>query len=348
MSEIVLYVTRQLKNAELVGTSMPVGIDNHVHKMMTMLNINYRNGQAVEIRGNEVRMVGIHGVAGIGKTTLAKFVYSQLYPPFEGCSYLGNIGEVLKTEPLEHLQSRLVSDLLKQEPKSVGSVKEGIDYIQHRFHGMRVLIVLDDVHGRDQLEAFAGKLSWFGLRSRIIVTTRNASLGYIPEMTAAYEVKPMEFDPSLCLFCRHALGESSPREGYEDLSKQIVDEIRGIPLVIEVLGSHLYRKQKETWDDTLHQLRKIPAGMAQKVLMTSYEDLDQGTKDIFLDIACFFIGRDQRIPFYMWEDCGFCPGRGVQSLLLTSLVKIGENNELSVYDLLRDLGLANCSRRRPS
>ncbi|XP_030546480.1 disease resistance protein RUN1-like [Rhodamnia argentea] len=80
--------------------------------------------------------------------------------------------------------------------------------------------------------------------------------------------------------------------------------------------------------------------MVQKVLMTSYEDLNQGTEDIFLDIACFFIGKDKRIPFYMWEDCGFYPSSGIESLLLTSLVKIGENNELSVYDLLRDLGLA--------
>ncbi|XP_030546451.2 disease resistance protein RPV1-like [Rhodamnia argentea] len=340
ISEVVLYVTRQLKNAELVGTSMPVGIDNQLRKMMTRLDVDYRDGQAVAIRGNEVRMVGIHGNAGIGKTTLAKFIYSQLYPLFEGCSYLGNIGEVSKTEPLEHLQSQLISDLLKQRPMSMGSVEEGIHNIKHRFRSMRVLIVLDDIHGRPQLEAFAGKLSWFGSRSRIIVTTRNAELlRDIPEMFGTYRVGPMEFDPSLCLFCRHAFGESSPRQGYEDLSKQIVSRIDGVPLVIEVLGSYLYRKQKETWDETLRQLKEIPARMLHKVLMTSYTDLNQGTKDIFLDIACFFLGKDQRIPFYMWEDCGFHPRSGIESLLLTSLVKIGENNELLVYDLLRDVGL---------
>ncbi|XP_048131563.1 disease resistance protein L6-like [Rhodamnia argentea] len=316
ISELILYVTWQLKNAELLGTSMPVGINNQVRKPMTKLDVDYRNGQAVAIRGNGVRMAWIHGIGGIGKTTLAKFIYSQLYPLFEGCSYLGNIREVSKTEPLEHLQSRLVSDLLKQEPISLDFVEEGIQHIANKFGRRRVLIVLDDVHESHQLKAFAGKLSWFGSRSKIIVTTRNTGMGYIPHMFAAYEVKPMKFDKSLCLFCRHAFGESSPRENYEDLSEQIVSKIGGIPLVIEVLGSFLYRKKKETWDETLHQLRK------------------------FQPVCLFFIGQDKRIPFYMWEDCDFCPSSGIDSLLLTSLVKIRENNKLSMYGLLRDLGLA--------
>ncbi|XP_030473963.2 disease resistance protein RPV1-like isoform X2 [Syzygium oleosum] len=338
ISELVLYVTRQLKKAELDGTSLLVGIDNQVCEMMRRLEVDCRNGQAVEIRGNEVRMVGIHGARGIGKTTLAKFVYNQLYPLFEGCSYLGNIQEISQTEPLQHLQSQLVSELLKQEPRSLGSLEEGNHYIKHRFRNMRVLIVLDDVNERHHLEAFAGKLSWFGSRSRIIVTTRNADLLNIPEVVATYEVEPMELDQSLRLFCRHAFGGTSPHEGYDYLSRRIVFTTEGLPLAIEVVGSFLYRKNKEIWNETLHQLKKEPVDSVQQVLTASYEALDQGTKDIYLDIACFFIGKDKRIPFYMWEDCGFYPCSGIERLLLTSLVKIGENNELSMYDLLRDLG----------
>ncbi|XP_030476813.1 disease resistance protein RPV1-like [Syzygium oleosum] len=209
ISEIVLYVTRQLKKAELVGTSMPVGIENQVREMMVKLDVDYRNGQAVNVRGNEVRMVVIHGFEGIGKTTLAKFVYNQLYPLFEGCSYLGNIREISKTDPLEHLQSRMVSDLLKQEHISFGSLEEGIYHIEQMFLDKRVLIVLDDVNKQDHLEAFAGNLSWFGPRSRIIVTTRNADLLNIPKEVVIYEVVRMDFKQSLRLFCLHAFGGSS-------------------------------------------------------------------------------------------------------------------------------------------
>ncbi|XP_056172034.1 disease resistance protein RPV1-like isoform X2 [Syzygium oleosum] len=349
ISELVLYVTRQLKNAELVGTtSMLVGIDNQIREMMTRLDIDYSNGQAIEVRRNEARMVGIHGIGGIGKTTLVKLIYNQLCPLFEGCSYLGNIREILKTESLEHLQSQLVSDLLKQEPIGLGSLEEGIYYIKHRFRSMRVLIVLDDVDERNHLKAFAGKLSWFGSRSRIIVTTRNADLLNIPDVVVTYEVEPMEIDQSIRLFSLHAFGGSSPNKGYDDLSRDIVSTTRGLPLAIEVLGSFLYRKTKEIWRATLHELKKETVDSVQQVLMTSYESLDQGTKDIFLDIACYFIGKDKRIPFYMWEDCGFYPCTGIESLLLTSLVKIGENNELLMYDLLRDLGREIVSKEDPA
>ncbi|XP_030476810.1 disease resistance protein RPV1-like [Syzygium oleosum] len=96
----------------------------------------------------------------------------------------------------------------------------------------------------------------------------------------------------------------------------------------------------QKWNETIEKLEKEkePVDSVQQVLMTSYKALDQETKDIFLDIACFFIGKDKRIPFYMWEDCGFNPSSDIERLLLMSLVRIEENNKLSVYDLLRDLG----------
>ncbi|XP_010052395.2 disease resistance protein RPV1 [Eucalyptus grandis] len=338
--ELILYVTRQLKEAELIGASMPVGIENQVLEIMRSLYVDYRNGQALDVHGSEARMVGIYGIKGIGKTTLAKFVYNQLYPLFEGCCYLGNIQEISRTESLEHLQSQLVSNLLKREHISFGSFQEGIYYIRNEFRNMRVLIVLDDVNEQHHLKALAGKLSWFGSRSRIIVTTRNTDLLKIPEVVAAYEVKPMAADQSLHLFYRHAFGGSFPHEDYPKLSKEIISTAGGLPVAIEVIGSFLYRKNKNIWIETLQKFgaRNIYLDIAYSAFITSYEALDEGARNIFLDIACFLEGKDRRMPLYMWEDSGFYPRSGIESLLLASLVKIGENNELLVNDPLRDLG----------
>ncbi|XP_056172173.1 disease resistance protein L6-like [Syzygium oleosum] len=319
---------------------MPVGIDNQVREMMRSLDVDYCNGQAVDIHGSDARMVGRHGTKGIGKTTLSKFVYNRLYPLFEGCCFLGNIREISRTESLEHLQSQLVSKLLKREHISYGSFQEAICHIEHEFRNMRVLIVLDDVNEQHHLEAFAGKLSWFGPRSRIIVTTRNPNLLKIPEVVATYEVKPMAADQSLRLFCRHAFGESAPHKGYGKLSKDIVPPAGGLPIAIEVMGSFLYRKNKKIWTETLQKLKEVQVLSVQQAFMTSYEALDEGARNIFLDIACFLEGKDRRMPLYMWEDSGFYPCSGIESLLLAFLVKIGENNELLVNDPLRDLGQA--------
>lgn len=63
-----------------------VGIDSHVEKINTYLRIGL----------NEVRMIGICGMGGIGKTTIAKVVYERLSNRFEGCSFLSNVRVVTK------------------------------------------------------------------------------------------------------------------------------------------------------------------------------------------------------------------------------------------------------------
>ena len=41
----------------------------------------------------DVQMIGIWGMAGLGKTTIAKVVYERIYTQFEGCCFLSNVRE---------------------------------------------------------------------------------------------------------------------------------------------------------------------------------------------------------------------------------------------------------------
>jgi len=59
-------------------------------------------------------------------------------------------------------------------------------------------------------------------------------------------------------------------------------------------------------------------------LIFSYEGLDHQQQQIFLDIPSFLAGDDNSYADYMWDDCGFSPNKGIESLLSMSLVKIGE------------------------
>ena len=60
-----------------------VGIDAQVEELMSLL----------AIRSNDVRIIGVWGMEGIGKTTLARFVYWMIFNDFQGGSFITNISE---------------------------------------------------------------------------------------------------------------------------------------------------------------------------------------------------------------------------------------------------------------
>ncbi|XP_042502278.1 disease resistance protein Roq1-like isoform X2 [Macadamia integrifolia] len=109
-------------------------------------------------------------------------------------------------------------------------------------------------------------------------------------------------------------------------------------VVYNVGGSSLFRVQRSAWQCTLKMLQEIPNEEVQKKLRISFDGLRDWQQGIFLDIACFFIGMDKNIAYYIWNQCGFYAEIGIDVLCQKSLVKIGENNELKMHDQLRDLG----------
>ncbi|XP_059649507.1 disease resistance protein L6-like isoform X2 [Cornus florida] len=335
VKKVVSTVWGELKrNYSLVVNDCLVGIDDHVEEMMKLLSVN----------SDDVRVVGIHGMGGIGKTTIAKFIYNQLSQHFQPhCCFLEDVRATAQQQNgLVHLQKQLISDILKlRSPNLIRNKDEGINAIRDRFSGKKVLVVVDDADHRDQLHAlaFVGKCDWFGLGSRIIVTTRNKEILNLPEVDCrTYEPKELDSARSLLLFSRHAFRKDHPPEGYVNLSKDVVSTTEGLPLALEIIGSFLSGKGKEVWEGTLKKLEVIPNKDVQDKLKISYTALEYDQQLIFLDIACFLIGVDRRIAFHMWDDCKFYPENGIEVLINMSLVKIGDNNELRMHDQLRDLG----------
>ncbi|XP_059634314.1 disease resistance protein L6-like [Cornus florida] len=328
---VVSKVWGELKrNSLVVNNECLVGIDDHVEEMMRFLSVNT----------SDVRIVGIHGMGGIGKTTIAKVIYNQLSQQnFEFCCFLADVREAAQQpNGIVNLQNQLISTILKWRCANISSMDEGINVIEDRFSGKKVLVVVDDVDQRIQLHALVGKCDWFGSGSRIIVTTRNKEILNIPEVDWTYEPKELDSNQSLQLFSKHAFRRDHPPEDYDTLSRDVASKTGGLPLALEIIGSFLSGKRRAVWNETLKKLKRIPDGQVQKKLRISYDALEYEQQQIFLDIACLFIGVDKRIAFHMWDACEFYPENGIEVLLLMSLVKIGDNNELRMHDQLRDIG----------
>ncbi|KAK9292553.1 hypothetical protein L1049_020527 [Liquidambar formosana] len=243
----------------------------------------------------------------------------------------------LQNKGLVDLQNQLISRILKGECSNIVDVDDGINTIKDIVCKKKVLIVLDDVDEKSQFDKLVGKRDWFCSGSRIIVTTSNKGVLNQLEVDKTYEPGVMEPGHSLELFSRHAFRSDSPPKDYDILSNEIVSTAAGLPLALVVFGSLFMGKGKDKWEGLLAKLKKIPNKKVLDKLMISYEALEHEEKQIFLDIACLFIGKDKKYPCYMWDACEFYPQSGIDVLVLRSLVKI-QDDEFMMHDQLRLLG----------
>ncbi|KAG5228013.1 TIR-NBS-LRR disease resistance protein [Salix suchowensis] len=134
--------------------------------------------------------------------------------------------------------------------------------------------------------------------------------------------------------------DTKPAKDYVELCDDVVDYCGGLPLALEVLGSCLSGKNKARWKSVIDKLRKIPNREIQKKLQISFDTLDgRELKNTFLDIACFFIGRNKEYVAKVLEArCGYNPEDDLGTLSERSLIKVDAFGNISMHDLLRDTG----------
>ncbi|XP_018726080.2 disease resistance protein RPV1 isoform X1 [Eucalyptus grandis] len=325
---VVRKVMSELKGLFLLNVPKQlVGIDDHVEHIMSYIDANF----------SDTNMIGIYGMGGIGKTTLAKVLYNKLCNHYESRSFVANIRETCHDESIICLQKQLIYDIIGKS-LDVSNADQGISVIKSRFKSKKILVLLDDMDDITHLNALAGDHNWFKAGSIVIITTRNKGILDEARVDHMYPLNELPLDKSLILFSRHAFRKDSPPSDDEDISRDVVLTTGGLPLALKIIGSFLYGKTKKVWKDTLKKLKKVPEKRVQDTLRVSYEALDYREKQIFLDIACFFIGSSKQNPTYMWDACGFFPGKGIEVLSLMSLIKIDEEGDLMMHDQLRDLG----------
>ncbi|PNY14743.1 disease resistance protein (TIR-NBS-LRR class) [Trifolium pratense] len=341
IKDIVDKVSRLLNKTDLFIANNPVGIESRVQDMIQLLNP----------QSNRVLLLGMWGMGGIGKTTIAKAIYNKIGRNFESRSFLEDIREVGETLAGQvSLQKQLLCDVYKERTIKIANIDSGKILLKDILSCREVFIVLDDVSTLDQLNILCGSREWFGSGSIIIITTRDLHLlrGRVDKI---YEMTIMNEHESLELFSWNAFKQASPKGDFVRISKDVVEYSKGLPLALEVLGSYLFNRTESQWELVLEKLRRIPNVKVQNKLRISYDGLDDDDQqEIFLDIACFLIGMDRDDVILILNDCGLSAEIGISVLVERSLVTIDYRNRLGMHDLLRDMGreiIREESPRRP-
>ncbi|XP_042490423.1 TMV resistance protein N-like [Macadamia integrifolia] len=242
-----------VSSTHLAECKYPIGIDSRVGDLLSLLN----NGS------NDVQFVGICGIDGIGKTTIAKVVYNCILLNFNRRSFLSDIKEQAKQcMGLASLQKRLLKDIFKTD-FDIGHYHRGKKLIEERLCEENVLLVLDDVDSKEQVDALAGGLNWFGQGSRVIITSRDEHILNVANIDKdkIYWSRELDHVESLQLFSLHAFSmDEPPHQDFVQLSRDVVHYSGGLPSILEVLGSYLSDiNNKEEWRSIL---RKLNTGKA--------------------------------------------------------------------------------------
>ncbi|XP_028802435.1 disease resistance-like protein DSC1 [Neltuma alba] len=249
---------------------------------------------------DDVRFIGIWAMGGMGKTTLAKALFSKLRFGYEGSYFLANVREESKKCGIDALREKLILKLLGDKESHIDMVDGAISsYAMRRLSRKKSFVVLDDVDDLEQLEKLAGKHDWFGPGSKILITTRDKQV-FGKEVDDIYQLEALNSDEAFQLFSlnafkKHYDGDPKIRE----LVEKITHYGGGNPLALKVLGSFLYGKNQEAWQSQLEKLTKLPCPKINDILKLSLEELDSEEK-----ISCFDRNLDYQFRNKLNFPCG--------------------------------------------
>ncbi|XP_010068378.2 disease resistance protein RUN1-like [Eucalyptus grandis] len=306
----------------------PVGLDSQVQALCSLLQLTVE----------EVRIVGISGARGIGRTTLVRALYYRIANQFDRSCFLANVKDISSQEGLLKMQETLFGDLLSNGDSEIGNdIYEVMNLMRSKLHNKRLLLVFDDVEGLlEPLRHLIESMN-FALGSRVILIPRHEEtlIGLCRDI---YEVRALNDDQALELFSWNAFQEMYPKIDYRMLSNCFASFSKGLPLVLTVMGSFFSGKSITEWQRAFDRLKEIPHGKVHDILRIVIDGLEANERTIFLDVACFLNGYDKEVIIKSLDQCNVYATSGIDILAQNSLIYIDENNKIWMHDLLQEMG----------
>nr|ADI80539.1 recognition of Peronospora parasitica 1 [Arabidopsis thaliana] len=295
--------------------------------------------QLLRLDLDEVRMIGIWGPPGIGKTTIAACMFDRFSSRFPFAAIMTDIRECYPRLCLNErnaqlkLQEQMLSQIFNQKDTMISH----LGVAPERLKDKKVFLVLDEVGHLGQLDALAKETRWFGPGSRIIITTEDLGVLKAHGINHVYKVKSPSNDEAFQIFCMNAFGQKQPCEGFWNLAWEVTCLAGKLPLGLKVLGSALRGMSKPEWERTLPRLKTSLDGNIGSIIQFSFDALCDEDKYLFLYIACLFNNESTTKVEEVLANKFLDVGQGIHVLAQKSLISF-EGEEIQMHTLLVQFG----------
>ncbi|XP_061373257.1 putative disease resistance RPP13-like protein 1 [Gastrolobium bilobum] len=240
LQPVSMRVSVRAPTSSVANESGVVGRDDHKEKLMSLLLSNDENCN------NNIGVITVFGMGGIGKTTLAQLLYNdhRVEEHFDLKAW-ASVSEVFDVT--------VVTKSLLESAASKHFENENLNFLQIELRrilkGKKFLLVLDDIWNNKYVE-------WDGLRtpfsegkqgSRIIITTRQGDVAQMTHTFPIYHLEPLSDEDCWSLLSKHAFenGDPSRHPNLEVVGRKITEKCGGLPIAAKTLGGMLRSKVDE-------------------------------------------------------------------------------------------------------
>ncbi|GFP92408.1 putative disease resistance rpp13-like protein 1 [Phtheirospermum japonicum] len=262
---------------------------------------------------NNVCVIPIVGMGGIGKTTLAQLIYNDemMSSGFDLKAWVC-VSEVFDVFAITKTIFHSVTQA-SAESKDLNLLQESL---QQTFSNKKFLLILDDVWNEsyEKWDAFCRPFLVGLPGSKILVTTRNNGIAMMVGSVPSYHVNLLTNEDCLSLLAQHALGKRGfdKHPDLRRIGEALARKCRGLPLAAKTLGGLLRAKESpEEWEDVLYsKIWNLPReNNILPVLRLSYHHLPPHLKHLFA--YCSIFPKDYEFDKYelvlLWMAEGFVP-----------------------------------------